>query len=202
MRGDLFVEQQRVVDEHRANDEDDHRQIKPAHPTADSPAQVTVVAGHGNVLVYLPAHEHGVRPRMTLAAGGDQIVRVDGGLRVGGRQDFVIAVTTGAMSNRNQAILRRQAVIAFHVGFHAVGRKVVFAVEIDRGVAAAANLGNDQRRVILQRRDFMFGMAVGAGGGIAFAGRHGLAVDTGRHIARFLGMALAAGLGLPHKMER
>ena len=139
---------------------------------------------------------------MALAAGGDEIVRVDHGIRVGGRQDFVVAVATGAVGDDGRAVLRRQAVIAFQVGFHPVGRKVIFAVEIDRGVAAAANLGNFQRRIVLQRLDFMFRMAVGAGGRVAFAGGHGLAVNAGRHVARLLRVAPAARLGLTHKMER
>ena len=40
MRGDLFVKKQRVVDEHRANHDEDQRQINPPHPPVDLPAEV------------------------------------------------------------------------------------------------------------------------------------------------------------------
>ena len=139
---------------------------------------------------------------MTLAAGGDEMVGVDGRVRVRGRQDFMVAVATGAIGDDSGAVLRRQAVIAFQIGLYAVGRKIVLVVEIDRGVAPAANSGNFQRRIVFQRLDFMLRMAVRAGGRVAFAGGHGLAVNAGRHVARLLRVATAAGLGLAHKVER
>ena len=91
---------------------------------------------------------------MTLAAGGHKVVGVDHGVRVGGRQDFVVAVATGAVGDDGRAVLRRQAVVTFQVGFYAVSRKVILVVQINRGVAAAADLGNFQRRAVLQRLRF------------------------------------------------
>ena len=76
------------------------------------------------------------------------------------------------------------------------------SVKIHRGVTAAANVGNFQRRAVLQSLDFVFRMTVGAGGRVADAGGHGLAMNAGADVACLLRVAFAAGLCLADKMKR
>ena len=139
---------------------------------------------------------------MTLAAGGDEVVRVDGGVRVGGGQDFVVTVATGAIGDHGGTVLRGQAVITFDVGLHPVRREIVSGIQGHGRVASAAHIGNFKRRIALQRLDFMLGMTIGAGGRVAIASRHRLAVDAFRPVRSLLHVALAARFGLAGKIQR
>src|ERR1035438_1912291 len=104
---------------------------------------------------------------MTFAAGRDEVGRVDGGVGVGRGQDFVVAVATAAVGGHGRAVLRRETVIAFKKRLHPVAGQFVFGVEPFRRVAATAHFGGRFRRTVFQRGDFVFGMAVGAGGRVA-----------------------------------
>jgi hypothetical protein len=134
--------QQRVVDEHRAHDNKDQRQINLSHPPVDFFRQVPLPGRGGGVHVDFAAHKHPVRTGVTLTAGGDEVVRVDRGVRIRGRQNFVVTVATGAIGDHGGTVLRGQAVIAFAVRLHPVRREIVSGIQGHRSVAPAAHVGN------------------------------------------------------------
>ena len=84
-RGDLAQEQQRVVNEHRADGAENQDQINPAHPPVDLVRAVAPPADcrRINVHVDFAGGELFVGARMTFAAGLDEVGRVDGRIGVG-----------------------------------------------------------------------------------------------------------------------
>ena len=111
------------------------------------------------------------------------------------------AVAARAIRRNGRAVLRRQTMIALKKCLHTVGGQIVFCVQPFRRVTAAAHLfGNFQ--AALDRFDFVFGMAAGAGWRIAIAGGNGFAVDALRPISGFLFVTLAAGCRLARKINR
>ena len=99
MRRDFFVKQQGVVGEHRADHDEDQRQINPPHPPVDFARQVPPFGFRGQVRVNSSAHEHFIGARMTSPAGGHEVVGVDTRVRVRRRQDQVVTMTTGAVGH-------------------------------------------------------------------------------------------------------
>ena len=105
-------------------------------------------------------------PLVAFAAGGGQVVLVDAGAGVGGRENQMESVATAAIGGAGGAVLRGQPVVTGEKRLHPVRRQIVFGVQALGGVALAANLlRNFQRRASPQRFDFVFRMAIRAGGG-------------------------------------
>ena len=113
------------------------------------------------------------------------------------------SVATAAIGGAGRAILRGQPVVALEKGFYSIRRQVVTGIEpLGRMTPAAHLFGNSKWRGAFQRLDLVFRVAIRADGRIAMAGSGRFAVDTRRHVARFLIVAGAAGLRLPRKVQR
>src|SRR4051794_38626378 len=96
-------------------------------------------------------------------------------------------MTTGAIRGQGGTILSGEAMIALEECFHAIRRKLVLGVQALRSVAITANIRrNFSGRGIFQADDFMFRMAIGAGGGLAVTGGSALAMNTIGYVLRSL----------------
>ncbi len=115
----------------------------------------------------------------------------------------MVAVATATIGGAGGTILSGETVVTGEESLNPVGGQIVFGVQLGGGVAFAANfLGDFQRRAAFEGLYFVFGVAIGADGGVAPPDRDRLAVDTFRHIFGFLFMALSAGPGEVGKIKR
>src|ERR1035438_9879956 len=93
-----------VVQQHQPDGQRDHQQVELPHPA------------HGRRFpaafryVHLADRKASSGALVTLAAGGRQILRIDGGTRIGRRQNVVHPVATRAIGHRLVALFRRQPV--------------------------------------------------------------------------------------------
>ena len=106
-RHDLRSPDDEVMQQHAADDGEDHAEIKAANP-ADSFA--ADVGGKRGIHVDFGGGKFFRYAGMALAAGFRQILRVDRRLWIGRRQDIVHAMATGAIGHRLGAGFRGQPV--------------------------------------------------------------------------------------------
>ena len=187
---------------HPADGEKDEGEINAPDPPVHFARKIRGALGRGDVHVDFAEGKFFIRAGMTFAAGLDQVCLVDRRVRIRRRENFVVTVATAAIGRHRGTILRREAMIAVEKSFYAVLRQIVFGVEAFRSVATTANLlRNSQVGGVFQPFDFVLGMTIRAGRGVAFAGGYRFAVDAGLNITRLLGMTHAAGFGLAREIK-
>jgi hypothetical protein len=151
-----------VVQQHQPDGHRNQQQVELAHES-----QRRRFAGAVRH-VYLADGETLAGAGVALAAGLGQVLRVDGGIRVGRGQDIVDAVAARAVGHGLHAFLGGQPVVGSVEAHQAVRRHAELAAQPDVAVAAAARLA-DVRRV--HRRscvagfdDLVLAVAIGAEG--------------------------------------
>ena len=152
----------------------------------------------------LPCAKLALGAGMALAAGGGQVVFVNGRARIGGGKDFMHAVATGAIGGAGRTVLRRQAVVAGEESLHAVTRAVCTwcsaVPEAWHLLQMSCEITSDE--VFLSARILCSEWQPVQVGSVAAPGGQGLAVNTFDDVAGLLFVALAAGLGQIGKIER
>ncbi len=114
-----------LVQQHQADGDRNHQQVEFAHPAQHGRLGLPL----GNV--YLADGESRARTGMALAAGLRQVLRIDGGFRVGRGQDVVHAVATGAVGHGLRAGLGGQPVEGGIEAHQPVGRQAELARQPD-----------------------------------------------------------------------
>jgi hypothetical protein len=126
--GDFFGEQDAIVGQHKAYRPDDQQEIDAAHPPIELSPQADAAARARSIHVDLALREAIGSAGMTFPAGYRQVRGVNGGTRIGRRENFVDTMTTGAVSRESRPVLGGQAMVAFEKRFYAVRRQIVFGV--------------------------------------------------------------------------
>ena len=115
----LAAPDDRVVQEHRSNHQQDQTNVNQAAPSA--PRCEPISFGWNAILqVHAGQRELLRHALVALAAGGIQIGAIDRRARIARRQNVVHAVATGAVGRNHRTALRGQPVIAVHVARDAV----------------------------------------------------------------------------------
>ena len=190
--------------EHRPDGAENEHQINVPHPAIQAAAEIRTTPLPVRRHMNFPEREFCVGARMTFTTRHDQIQLVDGRIGVRGRQDFVVAVATGAIRRHGGTVLRGEAVIAVKKRFHAVRRQIVFGIQALGSMAAAANILRNTPTpggTALERTNLVIVMAARTGGGVLRPGGHGPAMDAGLPVAHFFVMARAARRRLPRKIK-
>ena len=102
---------------------------------------------------------------------------------MGGRQNVVDAVATGAVGHPQRTGPRGQTMIALLIAPHAVRRKIVPLIEtlvrMATGAGLLGNIGHIDRRISLRRRENrMFPMTIATHGGSGDPARYRLSMHT------------------------
>ena len=184
-----------VMQQHAADDREDHAQIEAADPAHRLAAHV---GRKRRIHVDLCGREFFRDAGMTLAASPDQIGVVDGRPWIARRENAVRPVATGAIRHDLRASLRGQSVVAGQVSGLAAARHSKFLRKAHAFVAAATGhrahvLGRDRGIRIGVRFNGVNAVAIGAHRRLPVAFGDGLSVDA---LFEFLGdrvVTLAAG---------
>ena len=196
---ELGAPENRVVQQHSADDEQNERNVEPAHVADGAGSAVGCLAAVG-VDVDLVEGELLGNALVALAAGSVEVGGVDGGARIAGRQDVVNAVATGAVGDDDRTALRSEAVVAVVISGDAVADDAELLGEAHALMTAGAGvarevLAGDRGVGIAGRLDGVDAVAIGADGGERVAARDGLAVNALGEDGLHAGVALAAGAG-------
>ena len=182
-----------VVQQHQPDGHRDQQQVELAHPAQARPVRSALPA----TCTWLMA-KRVPGAGMALAAGLGQVLGIDGGFRVGRRQNVVHAVATGAVGHRLRPGLGGQTVVGGIEAHQAVRGQAELARQPDVAVATSAGVANVRR---VHRRggvgvfdDLVLAVAIGAERGLGDAARQGLAVDAGAVLLHHLAVAHAAGV--------
>lgn len=167
-------------------EEDEGEYQEPGHED-EGPEQGRVVVPVVVVRVCLVVHESLVESRVAAAAVGHQVVRVDGGARVGLGQDVVGLVAVGTAGHqRGEPDALDLAVVGLLVVLHHLVREVVplhhrrIVVAGDALVVVEhAGLFGVCRKRGVEHAGVVEAVAVSAGRGVVVALEHGLGVSRG-----------------------
>ena len=145
-----------------------------------------------------PQREPCPRAGMTLPARARQVLGVDGGVRVRGRQNVMHPVATGAIGHRLRASRGRQAVVGSLEADHPVRRHPELAGQAHVAVAPPARLGNvagvHQRGAVGGRLDGVLPVAIRADRRLRDPLLQGFAMHAQEILLGNPGMAHTAGL--------
>ena len=114
----------------------------------------------------------------------------------------MVAMAAAAIGRDGRAILRGQTMITCEKRLHAILWQIVLGIKPFGSMATAADFRRNFRGTVFQPLDFVLGMAVGAGRGIAHARRHRLAMHAQRPIPDFFIVTRTASLGQVGKVQR
>ena len=110
----------RVMQEHRADHDEDQNQIEPSHPAHGNRADVLGMDDHPQM--HLGQRKLLRNSLVAFAAGRVEVGVIDGRARIARRQNVMHAVATGAVGRHHRAALGGQSVITVQVSRHAVSR--------------------------------------------------------------------------------
>src|SRR5512146_1939292 len=181
--------------QHSADRREDHQQVK---VTGNSREFAAKVAGFGGIDVHLGVRKVRVGARLTLAAGCDQVPRINRRGWIARRKKVMYAVAAGAGRGLARAHLRRQAVIAFEVRRRAATwdaelLRHAHAVMASRTGILGEVLGGHTRLRIARGQDCVYAVTVGARGSMEIARGEFLAMNGFFELSRFFLVTLCAG---------
>ena len=182
-----------VVQEHESDSQGDDEEVEEAGEAG--------LPGLGAALgdVNGADGESGTGAGVAVAAGLREVLGVDGGLGVRGRQDLVEAVAGGAVGYRLGASFGGEPVERVAEGGDPVRGETEAAGKAKVAVAAAAGFtdgrGSDGGAGGLGAEDGVFAVAIGADGGFGDPGGEGFSVDAGLVVGKDFGVAEAAEFG-------
>lgn len=186
-----------VVHYHCADDEQNDAKVEPPDPVNDGGANASRGRGFG---MNGESCELGCGSRMTLAAGCRQIRFVDGGARIGGRQDQVRTVAACAIGHDCGAQSGSQAVIACLVAGNPGAGNPKFSGQSHTLVTACTGdfgqrlRGNGRGRIV-GRLNCVDSVTIGTNWRKPIAASDRLAMDTLNVFSVLACMALAACAG-------
>ena len=133
-RTTCFLNQvEQIVEEHANDGDPDQRNIDDPDPVRDDVGRLAGQHMHG------ADGESAARSQVAFAAGGGQIVRVDVGLGIAGRQDVMHTVTARTVCNLLYSAARSQPMKTVFVGGNLAGVQAVLLAQPYVGVAGPAN---------------------------------------------------------------
>ncbi len=182
-----------VVRDHASDDRDDQPDVD-----GRDPVDRRLLAVGGGRHVHRGRGEAGVRAGVALAARLREIGRVDRRLRIRRGENRVGPVAARAIDRDHRAATGGQAMEAVGEGLDAVVRQAVALVQLDRGVAGAADhqreVARGDRGVQIGRiQDLVLPMAGGADGRVRGAGAQGRGMGALPVLARLRRVAAGAG---------
>ncbi len=184
-----------VVQEHRANHEQNQGNVNPPHPAHRNRADVS--RARAILKMHRRARELLRHAFVALAACGIQVRAIDRRARIARRQNVVHAVATRAVGRHHRPAFRSQAVIAVKIARDAVAWNAELLRKPHAFMAARADITRyvllrDRRVGIGMRLDGVNPVAVGARGRHCIAPRQRLPVNAHVECVRNVRVTLAA----------
>src|SRR3954469_7819495 len=93
----LFCEEHAVVEQHSSDHDHNHCEVNAPNPPIEFLSQTIALTRGGGVHMHFALREVIGRAGVTFAASRDEMVSMNGGVRIAGRKDFMHPVATAAI---------------------------------------------------------------------------------------------------------